>query len=164
MLLTLAGRDTALVRCAIVDASNNGALVSTATDRISWRVVSGAGRLAGTANGDSTSHEWMTSASTPAYLGLARAMFRVTQDCTSAARERCATIDADAAHSPTAVHAAAADCGTQPIIVEATAAGFAPVRISIPVSVDEAKDGVLPTAKATATFAGGFSYLDDFVG
>ena len=102
--------------------------------------------------------------STPAYLGLARAMFRVTQDCTSAARERCATIDADAAHSPTAVHAAAADCGTQPIIVEATAAGFAPVRISIPVSVDEAKDGVLPTAKATATFAGGFSYLDDFVG
>ena len=74
-------------------------------------------------------------------------------------------IDADAGRGPTSVKAAAADCDTSPIVVEAAAPGFAPVKLSIPVSVDAAKDGVLAVARATgSSFADGFSYLDSFVG
>ena len=108
--LLLDGEDTALVRCAVVDGAANDALVAEATDRVTFRVLSGPGRVAGTANGDPTSHEWLKSDSTAAYLGLARGMFRVTQDCTSAARADCAGIDLDAARSPTAVFASASGC------------------------------------------------------
>ena len=79
----------AMVRCAVVDSHANDALVSTAADRITWTVSRGAGRLAGTASGNTSSHEWMKSHSVNAYLGLARGMFRVTQDCTSPARASC---------------------------------------------------------------------------
>ena len=49
--------------------------------------------------------------------------------------------------------------------VEASAPGFGPVTIRIPTSVDPATDGVMAVARATGgEFAGGFSYLDDFVG
>jgi hypothetical protein len=163
--LLLDGRDTALVRCAIIDSKSHDALVSTASERITWRVVSGAGRLAGTSNGNTTSLEWMKSHSINTYLGLARGLFRVTQDCTSTERASCATIDADFGRGPTAVKAAAADCNTNPIVLEASAPGFAAVTISVPVSVDAAKDGVVAVARATgSSFADGFSYLDDFVG
>ena len=87
--LLLDGRDVAMVRCAVVDSHANDALVSTAADRITWTVSRGAGRLAGTASGNTSSHEWMKSHSVNAYLGLARGMFRVTQDCTSPARASC---------------------------------------------------------------------------
>jgi hypothetical protein len=107
----------------------------------------------------------MKSTSVDTYLGLSRGMFRVTQDCTSAARASCATIDTDAKRSPTTVQAKAMDCGTRPIVVEASAPGFAPVRISIPVSVDVSQDSVIAVARATGShFADGFSYLRDFVG
>jgi hypothetical protein len=39
--LLLDGRDTAMVRASVVDSSNNNALVAAATNRITWRVVSG---------------------------------------------------------------------------------------------------------------------------
>jgi hypothetical protein len=165
--LLLDGRDTALVRAAIVDGAAHDALVSTARDRVTWRVVSGAGRLHGISSGDSTSHEQMKSPSVAAFLGLARGLFRVTQDCTSTNRARAGAIDADAGRGPTAVHADAGACNAVPIVVEASAFGFAPVQLSIPVSVDAAKDGVMQVAKATAGaegFADGFSYLRDFVG
>jgi hypothetical protein len=84
------------------------------------------------------------------------------QDCTTTGRELAATVvDADAARGPTVVMASG--CDTGPIVVEASALGFAPVRIDVPVSVDAAKDGVMAVAKATATSAS-FSYLDGFVG
>ena len=161
--LLLDGRDTAMVRCAIVDSAANNALVSTASNRITWTVSQGPARLAGTSSGNTTSHEWMKSQSVNAYLGLARGMFRVTQDCTSAGRASCADIDADAGRAPTAVKLSG--CSTAPIVIQASSAGFAPVRISIPVSTDPSKDGVMVVARATGThFADGFSYLKDFVG
>jgi hypothetical protein len=164
--LLLDGRDTALVRCAVVDGRSHDALVSsTAAHRITWRVLSGAGRVAGTSSGNTTSLEWMKSPSIDTYLGLARGLFRVTQDCTSAERASCLAVDADAGRGPTAVKAAAADCDTRPIVVEASAPGFAPVAVSVAVSVDAAKDGVMAVARATGSgFAAGFSYLHDFVG
>ena len=57
----------------------------------------------------------------------------------------------------------ASGCDVGPIVVEASAPGFAPVRIDVPVSVDAVKDGVMAVAKATAS-AASFSYLDGFVG
>lgn len=160
--LVLDGRDTALVRCAVVDPSSNNALVSTATDRITWSVLSGPGRLAGTANGDATSHEWLKSPSTNAFLGLARGMFRVTQDCVSANRGNASLIDVDGARGPTRL---LDDCETAPIVVEATAPGLGSSRISIPVSIHPETDGPLAVARATArNFSNGFSYLDTFVG
>ena len=68
--LLLDGRDVALVRCAVVDSRANGALVSAAANRITWTVTRGAGRLAGTSSGNTSSHEWMKSASVNANLGL----------------------------------------------------------------------------------------------
>ena len=160
--LLMDGRDTALVRCAIIDSMANDALVASASDRITWRVISGPGRFAGQSSGNRSSHTWMKSHSVDAYLGLARGMFRVTEDCTSEFRADCTTIDADAGKGPTKVKASG--CDSSPIVVQASAHGFAPVTISIPVSVDVKKDGVLGVARATASFTNGFSYLDDFVG
>ena len=94
-----------------------------------------------------------------------RGLVRVTQDCTTPSRDLAVAIDADAARSPTAVKPAGGTCDTSPIVLEASAPGYAAVSISVPVSVDVAKDGVLAVAKATASnFADGFSYLDEFVG
>lgn len=39
--LLLDGHDTAMIRVAVVDSSNHDALVSDATDRITWEVISG---------------------------------------------------------------------------------------------------------------------------
>lgn len=80
-------------------------------------------------------------------------------------RPRQAGIDADAARGPTAVRVDVSGCDTGPIVVEASSPGFAPVSISIPVSVDLAKDGVFAVARATGSnLTDGFSYLDGFVG
>ena len=161
--LLLDGRDTAFVRCSIVDHQANNALVADASDRITWRVVSGPGRVTGISNGNTSSHEWMKSHHVNAYLGLARGIFRVTKDCTSSERASCATIDVDAGRSPTVVQASG--CVAQPIVIEARAEGFAPATISIPTSVDVEKDGVMAVARATGgEFRNGFSYLDEFVG
>lgn len=127
-------------------------------------VETGPSRLAGISSGNTTSHEWMKSHSVDAYLGLARGLFRVTQDCTSTARASCADIDADAGRGPTTVKLSGCDV-TTPIVVEASSPGFAPVTISIRVSTDVSNDGVMAVARATGdSFAGGFSYLKDFVG
>jgi hypothetical protein len=92
-------------------------------------------------------------------------MFAVTQDCTSPGREQLGTIDLDGGRGAATVHADPADCDTAPIVVEASAPGLAPVRLSIPVST-AAADGAFAVAASTAGehFADGFSYLDSFVG
>merc|ERR1711871_655021 len=124
------------------------ALVSTATDRISWRVVSGPGRVAGVSNGDETSHEWMKSNAINAFGGLARGVIQVTQDCTSAHRYLALDIDADSGLG--AVEVVKGTCATDTIVLEASAAGFDPVQITIPVSGDMV-DAPLAVAASTAT-------------
>ena len=78
------------------------------------------------------------------HQGLARGLFRVTQDCTSAGRDSCAAVDADAGRGPTAVIAGNSDsagiveetdaatdmgmgmaggCDTSPIVIEASGTG-----------------------------------------
>ena len=152
--LVLDGRDTAMLRAAIVD--NAGALVASAKNRVKWRVVSGPGQHAGIANGDPASHEWMKSDAVNAFGGLARGLVRVSVDCTSAMRDLAAFIDVD--HKWPTVD----ECKTEPIVVEASSPGLKPARISIPTSIDVDQDGVL--AVASKSLQEEFSYLADFVG
>ena len=160
--LLLDGRDTALVRAAVV-SDPSGALVASAAHRISWRIVSGPGRLAGVSNGDPTSHEWMKSSAVNAWGGLARGFVRVSQDCTSAGCELAGSVDLDGKRGPTKVGREGDACDASPIVVEAEAEGLGEARIAIPVSTDAATDGVFAVA-AREGGASSFSYLDSFVG
>ena len=150
-----------LDRSTIIDVSAGGALVSSARNRITWRVVSGPGTVAGISNGDPTSHEWMKNNAVNAFGGLARGLFRVTQDCTSVSRDLATSIDVD--RSLTSIVANTSNCKTDPIVVEAFSSGLAPARVSIPVSVNVAQDDVFSVASQPVAKTG-FSYLDDFVG
>ena len=164
--LILDGRDTALVRASIVDA-NNGALISSATDRIAWRVVSGPGRMDGVSNGDPRSHEQMKSTQVNAWGGLARGFVKVTEDCVSPGREALAGIDVDSDRSPTRVVANASACDTSTIVVAASSSSLKTdeARISIKVSADAAVDSAFAVAAATAKgMPAGFSYMEGFVG
>jgi len=160
--LFLDGRDTAMIRCSILDKD---ALVSEAKNRITWRVVSGPGRLDGISNGDPTSHEQLKSNAVAAWGGLTRAMVKVTQDCTTPHRDIAATVDVDASRSPTHVLPGATGCDLSPIVIEAGSPGMKAVRISIPVSASAA-DSPFAVAAATAgdKFTNGFTFLDDFQG
>ena len=104
--LVLDGR-MALVRASIVDA-NNGALISSATDRIAWRVVSGPARMNGVSNGDPRSHEQMKSTQVNAWGGLQR-VSKVTEDCVSPGR-----LAGLPALTPTAIARRRASSGTSP--------------------------------------------------
>ena len=67
----------------------------------------------------------------------------------SAERALLATIDADGPLSAAGQkEAAAAD--PAPIVVEATSPGFAPARVTIPVSTDASTAGVMAAASAAA--------------
>jgi hypothetical protein len=165
--LVLDGRDVAMVRASLVGKDDgDSALFAVANNRLTWRVVSGPGVVAGTANGDPASHEWMKSHSIDAYGGLARGMFRVSVDCTSMNHEVTPSIDLDAARSPTKIGSSASECKSLavPIVVEARFADGSgtPMTISIPTSVDLEKDGVMAVAKAGVT--SDMTYLETFVG
>ena len=153
--LLLDGRDTAMVRASIVDGST-GALVSSARNRITFRVVSGPGSGAGISNGDPASHEWMKSDSVNAFGGLARGLFHVSIDCTSEMRELAASIDMDS-HWPTS-----SECEETNFVVEASSPGFMPTRISIPVSTNVVEDNVFSIAAKSTREE--ISYLEEFVG
>ena len=152
--LVLDGRDTAMLRSAIVD--DDGALVASAKNRVKWRVVSGPGQNAGVSNGNPASHEWMKSDAVDSFGGLARGLIRVSIDCTSAMRDLAALIDVD--HRWPDVD----DCKAEPIVVEASSPGLKPAHISIPTSTDVDQYGVL--AVASKSLNEEFSYLTDFAG
>jgi hypothetical protein len=172
--LLLDGRDTALVRVSVLEKvagantttdADGYALVTSAAYRVSWRVVSGPGRLVGIGSGDDTSHEWLKSSSVQTYLGLARGMFAVTLDCVSAARDIALATDVDnSGAGGTKIVPPGSTCDSSPIVIEATAEGLAPVNIAIPTSQDAAKDSPLAVARAAAKTPTPFTYLDTFIG
>lgn len=162
--LLLDGRDTAMIRASIVDASDpSKPLVSSATHRISFRVVSGPGMHAGVSNGDPASHEWLKSASVNAYMGLARSFVRVTEDCTSLHRDLAQHIDVDTNRSHVVVRNTCVDSSS--IVVEATAEGISgdSVRLSIPVSSNVSRDSPFAIASDVRN-QHGLRYLEDFIG
>jgi hypothetical protein len=146
--LLLDGQDAALLRASVVDGA--GRVVHLASHNISFRIVSGPGVVQGTHNGDVHSHLPNDSPWYPAYHGLVRAVVRVTSVAGRPPAERAllSTIDV---HGPCAssVTAESGNAPADPIVVEASTPGFAPVRVSIPTSTDP-KERVLAVAEAAA--------------
>ena len=185
--LLLDGHDAALLRAVVLDAS--GRRVVMAADNVSFRVVSGPGRVQGTHNGDPHARARNDATSHAAYHGLVRAVVRVTSVAARPRAERAALARIDvggpmAAGTNRAMHpgkgtGTGTDTGTgtgthakaasmdgnlsataaadaleleelEPIVVEASAPGLPPARISIAVSTDAAADGIVAVAEAGA--------------
>ena len=152
--LLLDGHDAALLRATVLDA--NGRRAVLAAHDVSFRVVSGPGALQGTHNGDPHAHLPGNASTHPAYHGLVRAVVRVTSVAARPAAERALAARIDArgpmaatTATATAVVGAKAEAA-EPIVVEASAPGFAPARLSIPTSTDADAHGVLASASAAA--------------
>lgn len=151
--LLLDGHDAALLRASIVDGA--GRVVHLAANNVSFRVVSGPGFVQGSHNGDPHCHEPNNAPWHSAYHGLVRAVVRVASVAGRPRDERVLLASIDA-HGPMS---AAAQLGapssrdamdTSPIVVEASTPGFAPARVSIPVSTDASVAGVMAVAQAGA--------------
>lgn len=155
--LVLDGHDGALVRAAVVDV--HGVLVSQSVAPITFSVVSGPGRLTGVGNGNNTCHTTPTSDSIPVYAGLARGVFQVTIDCTSAQRELLVSVDVDQA----GVTVLTGPCPTNitTIIVRATSPGLSSATLAIPISGSPERDTPLAVAGRPLT---NYTYLASFVG
>ena len=144
--LVLDGQDTGMVHAAIVDSKGN--LVNFANNNVTFRIVSGPGRIIGVGNGDPACHEPNQVTWRSAYHGLARALVQVTTDQASPPlhRKRLLQIDSDGGVRTVVVPPGA----QQPvaiIVVEASVEGLGSSVVSIPVSADTDNDGVLRTAR-----------------
>ena len=84
--LLLDGQDAALLRATLVDAA--GRRAPLATHNVSFRIVSGPGRVQGAHNGDPRNHEPNDAPWHAAYHGLVRAVVRVTSTAGRDPRER----------------------------------------------------------------------------
>eukprot|EP00051_Salpingoeca_urceolata_P004109 m.62678 g.62678 ORF g.62678 m.62678 type:complete len:996 (-) comp13376_c0_seq3:134-3121(-) len=134
-VLVADGEDVAMLRAEIVDIA--GHLVNGASNNVTFTVVSGGGRVAGTHSGNPASHVAYGSSTYPAYHGLARAFVRSTEDRATPLwhRHRLAQVHADTpmAHSTVVTDANAA---VDPIVVSATADGLKSDQLSIPVTAN----------------------------
>lgn len=150
--LLLDGRDAALVRAEIVDA--NGVVVPSASNNVSFAVLSGPGRILGSHNGDPACHEPNQAPWHSAYHGLVRAIVGVTMDAVTppALRRRAAAIELDApAHAYWLGADAAGGAAAPPsqLVVQASSPGLPAATIAIPLSTDPARDSVLAAAAAS---------------
>lgn len=144
--LVLDGQDAALLRASVVDAS--GRVIHLASNNISFRIVSGPGKVQGAHNGDPHSHEPNNAPWHTAYHGLVRAVIRVTSTAARSKTERSLLQQIDM-HGPMAAGALEAEVASA-IVVEASSPGFAPVQVSIPVTADPGASGVMAAAHAAA--------------
>jgi hypothetical protein len=144
--LLLDGQDTALVRASVLDAA--GRVVHDGNNSVTFKVVSGPGRLVGTHNGFVGSHGRNDNATMRAYHGLVRAVVMVTSVAgrTLAERNLIEAIDLDAVH----IKGHDGIVADEAIVLEASAIGLPPAHISIPVSANLEADGVLAIAAAAA--------------
>jgi hypothetical protein len=120
------------------------------------------GRVIGSHNGDVQNHEPNDAPWHSAYHGLVRGIVQVTTNSAGPAwhRHRLAQIDTD--HAPRTKLDASSDASesdASAIVVEASSPGLPSVRVSIAVSTDPSKDGVLATAAANV----GRAYVFDTV-
>lgn len=159
--LFLDGQDVALVRASVVDDQGELVVVAAAASslpqppNITFQILSGPGRIQGTANGDPSSYQPRDVAHQTAYHGLARAVVRVTS---RAGLEEWTQrwldlvdpsdgVDMDLKDDSTYKGMATA---TDDILMQATAPGFAPSNVlTIPTSIDPA-DQVLAVAERLA--------------
>lgn len=135
--LVLDGQDMALIHAAIVDSK--GYLVNLATNNVTFKVISGPGRIVGVGNGNPACVEPIRVTWRSAYHGLVRAVVQVTvnQALPPLHRKRLLQIDADGgAH--TTVIPPGQETVNENIVIEASSEGLTSAQVSIPVSSDMA--------------------------
>ena len=148
--LVLDGADTAMLRASVVDAK--GEVVHGAKNNVSFSIVSGPGRVVGSHNGNQSCHEPNHAPWHSAYQGLVRGVIMVTEDSATPDwhRDRMLEIDGADANSivipPNSDRSGAAEA----IVVSIASEGLTSATVSIPVSTDVSKDGVMAVAAATA--------------
>ena len=144
--LVLDGQDTGMVHAAIRDS--NGNLVNMASNNITFKIVSGPGRIVGVGNGNPACHEPNQATWRSAYHGLARAIVQVTMDQASPQlhRKRLMQIDRDGGVRTTIVAPGYEQQPLEDIVVEVSAEGLGSAQVTIPVSTDADRDGVLSVA------------------
>ena len=147
-MLVLNGQDAGMISAAIVDAE--GRVVPSSSANVTFRVMSGPGRIIGVGNGDPSCHEPNQVTWRSAYHGLARAIVQVTEDRASSAlhRKRLMQIDRDGGIRTRIVHpqdVSSADA----IVVDVSVEGLGTFSVSIPVTSDESTHGVLAVAKGS---------------
>ena len=163
--LVLDGQDCALVGVRVVD--KGGVLISATPINVTWRVVSGPGRLGGVGAGNPASHEQPGGTTVATFGGLARALFIATVDCVSGGRDRVRAVDVEGSEGPTTVLPQGTPCPGEDLVISADAPGLPTALLHIPTSGDVAVDGVLAVARASAGSGGGGGatpYLMNFVG
>lgn len=143
--LFLDGQDVALVRATIVDSF--GHVSHLATNNVTFSIVSGPGRIQGTANGDAKSYQSHVSSSHTAYHGLVRAIVRVTSIAGLSEREKDLITLVDGTN---AASAGISISNAEDIVIEASSPGLPPTRLRIPTSTDPATASVLAVAEAAA--------------
>ena len=144
--LVLDGQDTGMIHAAIVDS--NGNVVNSASHNVTFKIVSGPGRIIGVGNGNPACHEPNQATWRSAYHGLARAIIQVTKDQSSSLlhRKRLMQIDSDGGIR-TIIVPPGFEEPLEDIIIEASVEGLGSSQVSIPVSTDADKDGVLNIAE-----------------
>ena len=117
----------------IVDSE--GRLVTSASNTVTFKVISGPGRVLSTHSGEPATQVPAGSPSHPAYKGLVRAYVRSTQDSATSPQHRARLAEIDSETADVSVVAKSAPAATE-IVVEASAEGLQPARVSIPVTDD----------------------------
>ena len=147
--LVLDGQDTGLVRASIVDST--GQVVPSASHNVSFRIVSGPGRIIGVGNGDPACHEPNHASWRSAYHGLARVVVQVTEDHASSSqhRHRLLQIDRDGGIRTHIGHPGVSSPSrfADGIVVEVSAPGVGSSTVTIPVTTDTVTHNVLNVAK-----------------
>ncbi|CAB9511983.1 galactosidase BoGH2A [Seminavis robusta] len=152
--LFLDGQDVALVRAAVMD--EHGKAMHMASNLIFVKVVSGPGRVVGTANGDPKSYQPHQSPSQTAYHGLVRAVIQVTSIAGLSSREKQLLQEI---HGP-ATESLPSFVDATEIVIEASSPGLGKAQLRIPVSADPSVASVLAVAQAGAGKPVDFSFDD----
>ena len=144
------GQDVALLRAMIVD--DTGHAVTNASNNVSFKVVSGPGRVIASHNGHTANHEPNHAPWHSAWKGLVRGIVQVTthQSGPQWYRARMLEVDVDGGRR-TAVLVGQAPPTIDNIVVEASSNGLASGRVTIAVSTDVAKNSVLAAATTGVT-------------
>ena len=139
------GEDVAMLRATIIDSA--GRMNPNAMNNMTFKVVSGPGKIWATHNGDPANTSPSLSGFTPAYHGLARAYIRTTSVSATSQlhRRRLREIDLEGSATVDVADPAIESPAVAAIVVEVTVDGLPPAQVSIPVTTDLAQ---LPMAVA----------------
>ena len=142
--LVLDGQDAALIRAYVVDIQGNP--IPSSSHNVSFRIVSGPGRIIGVGNGNPNCHEPNKATWRSAYHGLVRAVVQVTENYATSDRDRILQIDSDAGKRTKIIPSSSKIAPPGEIVVSATVEGLTTSKLSIPLTTNMS-ESVLAVAK-----------------